>query len=310
VSGSGERRPSILLLGASGQLGKELARALAGVGDVRALARSELDLTDAPRIREEIRSLAPGAIVNAAAYTRVDDAESEPALAFAVNAAGPGILAEGASRSGALLVHYSTDFVFDGRSSRPYRESDPPNPLSVYGASKLAGEEAVAAVDGQHLIFRTAWLYGAEAGYVAVVRGAALRSGPMRFVDDQFGSPTWSRRVARTTATILAGLAIGDRFELPGEARGLYHLAGAGGASRLEFARAILETDPATQGRSVSEIEPVSSAAFVQAATRPAYGVLDCQALGDRFGVRLPPWRHDLARALGAPPGNEESTLP
>ena len=298
MTGSAPSRPSILLLGESGQLGKELARALVAVGNLRTLGRTDLDLTDAARTRETIRSLAPAAIVNAAAYTRVDDAETESALAFAVNAVGPGILAEEAARSGALLVHYSTDFVFDGRASRPYRESDPPNPLSAYGASKLAGEEAVAAADANHLIFRTAWLYGPEAGYVAVVRRAARRAGPMRFVHDQFGSPTWGRRVARTTARILAGLVLADRFEIPVETRGVYHLAGAGGASRLELAKAILDLDREIWGSSAPEIEPVSSEAFVQRAPRPAYGVLDCRLIGDRFGVRLEPWRRDLARAL------------
>jgi dTDP-4-dehydrorhamnose reductase len=289
----------ILLVGGSGQLGKELARTLVDVGRVVSPARSELDLTDPNRVRDVVRSVSPDAIVNAAAFTRVDDAESERALAFAVNAAGPGILAAEAARSGALLVHYSTDFVFDGRARRPYREDDPPNPLSAYGASKLAGEEAVAAADGDHLIFRTAWLYGREAGYVTTVRRAARRGGPMRFLDDQFGSPTWDRRVARTTVEVMTGLVSGERFGLPLETRGVYHLAGAGGASRLEFARAILVSDPELRGRSAAEIEAVSSETFVQRATRPAYGVLDCRAITARFGVRLEPWRDDLSRAFG-----------
>lgn len=310
MTGSARRRPLILLLGASGQLGKELAPALMEVGIVRAPGRADLDLTDVTRTRETIRATTPAVIVNAAAYTRVDDAESESALAFAVNAAGPGILAEEAARSGALLVHYSTDFVFDGRASRPYRESDPPNPLSAYGASKLAGEEAVAAADANHLIFRTAWLYGPEAGYVAVVRRAARRAGPMRFVHDQFGSPTWSRRVAKTTARILAGLAVADRFEVSREASGVYHLAGAGGASRLEFAEAILDLDREIWGSPAPEIEPVSSEVFPQRAPRPAYGVLDCRSIRERFGVQLEPWRRDLARALRDRSPDQAGMLP
>ncbi|MGE0358922.1 MAG: dTDP-4-dehydrorhamnose reductase, partial [Burkholderiales bacterium] len=221
----------ILLTGATGQVGWELRKTLAPLGEVRHLDRFGLNLADVPTLVASVRALQPGIIVNAAAYTAVDKAESERDEAFAVNATGPRVLAEEAKRIGALLVHYSTDYVFDGEKPSPYVEDDPTHPLSVYGESKLAGEQAILKSGCRHLVLRTSWVYGPRGRnfYLTMLRLAKERP-ELRVVDDQVGAPTSSLEIARATAALLAK-----------GAQGLYHMAAAGETSWCGFARAILK---------------------------------------------------------------------
>jgi dTDP-4-dehydrorhamnose reductase len=268
----------ILLTGRNGQVGWELQKALAPLGELTALGRAELDLRDAGRIREAVRASNADAIVNAAAYTAVDKAESEREAAFAVNATAPGVLAEEAKRSGALLVHYSTDYVFDGEKPAPYVEEDAPNPINVYGASKLAGERAIAASGCRHLILRTSWVYGP--------RGANFYLAMLRLADDQEGAPTSSLAIARATAQLLR----------PG-AHGLYHLSAAGQTSWCGFARAIL-------GRAglATPVVAIRTEDYPAPAKRPRNSRLGCSRLRADFGVALAPWEEGLAEVTLAAP--------
>ncbi|MEJ7811908.1 MAG: dTDP-4-dehydrorhamnose reductase, partial [Gemmatimonadaceae bacterium] len=242
---SGAPRPTILLIGANGQLGWELARTLAPLGRVVAPTRAQLDLADGTRVRAAVRDVRPQIVVNAAAYTAVDQAEREAAMAHAVNGVAPGILAEEAARLRALIVHYSTDYVFDGTTRTPYTERDEPNPLNVYGETKLAGERAIAATGAAHLIFRTAWVYGLRRqNFLRSILGLAHERTELRVVEDQVGAPTWSRMIAEGTALALAHVVPRGGAEADAPWSGLYHLTAAGQASRFELAKAILERDP------------------------------------------------------------------
>jgi dTDP-4-dehydrorhamnose reductase len=277
----------ILLVGRNGQVGRELARSLAPLGEVQALGRDQLELTDPKAIRKTVRAAAPEVIVSAAAYTAVDRAESEPDLAFSVNANAPGILATEAARLGALLVHYSTDYVFDGTKSSPYTEADAPHPLNVYGASKLAGEQAIAASGCRYLILRTSWVYGPHgSNFMLTILRAARERPELRVVDDQVGAPTSSLAIARGTAQVLrAG----------GE--GLYHMSAGGKTSWCGFARAIL-----ARARLETPVVPISSDEYPAAARRPRNSVLDNSRLGAAFGVTLAPWEEGLAELPFAQP--------
>lgn len=284
------KRPRILLTGAAGQLGFELARLLPAHGEVVALDRAALDLADGDALASTMRRVAPEIIVNAAGYTAVDRAESEPELADAINARAPAMLAEEAKRLGALLIHYSTDYVFDGASGAPYGEDAPTNPLNVYGRSKLAGERAIAAAGGAHLILRTSWVYGwrGQNFLLTMTRLAAARD-ELRVVADQFGVPNWSRALAEATATLVGRGA-------PALARrsGLYHLSGRGRASWFDFARAIF--DDADRPR----VAPISTAEYPTPARRPASAALATAKLEETFGIALPEWRQTLAACLAA----------
>jgi len=277
----------ILLTGRNGQVGWELQKALAPLGELTALGRAELDLRDAGRIRAAVRASNADVIVNAAAYTAVDKAESERDAAFAVNATAPGVLAEEAKRSGALLVHYSTDYVFDGEKPAPYVEEDAPNPINVYGASKLAGERAIAASGCRHLILRTSWVYGPRGAnfYLTMLRLARERP-ELRVVDDQVGAPTSSLAIARATAQLLR----------PG-AHGLYHLSAAGQTSWCGFARAIL-------GRAglATPVVAIRTEDYPAPAKRPRNSRLGCSRLRADFGVALAPWEEGLAEVTLAAP--------
>jgi dTDP-4-dehydrorhamnose reductase len=285
----------ILLTGCAGQLGRELKRSLACLGEVVACDRRQLDLANPEALRAAVRAIAPTVIVNAAAYTAVDKAEAEPELAAAINAVAPGILAEEAQRLGALLIHYSTDYVFDGAKSAPYAEDDMPAPLSAYGRTKRAGELAIAAADGRHLIFRTSWVYGLHG---ANFMKTMLRLGrewdelraPLRIVGDQIGAPTWTRHLADVTALILA------RKEVP---NGLYHLAAAGETSWHGYAEAIFA---AAQAAGLLDKSPVvnriTSADYPLPAARPANSRLDCSRFQSDFGLTLPDWRTGLIDCL------------
>jgi dTDP-4-dehydrorhamnose reductase len=284
----------ILLTGARGQLGYELRRTLAPLGPVIACDRTDLDLAEPASIRKVVRATGPDLIVNAGAYTAVDQAESEPDLAMAINGVAPGILAEEAKRIGAAIVHYSTDYVFDGEKNGPYVEDDLPNPLNVYGRTKLAGEQAVIAAGAAHLIFRTSWIYGMRGrNFMRTIQRRALRGEPLRVVRDQAGAPTWSRLIAEATA--LAVARTGRNF---GKFSGLYHLSCTGATSWHGFAKAILQNSAPDAASSVVEIEPIDSADYPTQARRPKNSLLSCVRLRQRFGVELPSWQESMALCL------------
>jgi dTDP-4-dehydrorhamnose reductase len=284
------KRPVILLTGARGQLGFELARLLPAHGKVHALDRVALDLADADAIAAAVRQIKPQIIVNAAGYTAVDRAESEPALADAVNARAPAVLAEEAKRLDALLIHYSTDYVFDGTSGKPYREEDTTHPLNVYGSSKLGGERAIAAAGAAHLILRTSWIYGWHGqNFLLTMRRLAATRDELRVVADQFGVPNWSRVLAEATASL-----VGRGTASLAAKSGIYHLSGRGRASWFDFARAIF--DHADHPR----IVPITTAEYPTPARRPASAVLATDKLEQAFGIVLPDWRETLAACKAA----------
>lgn len=294
-------RPRILITGARGQVGWELHRELAPLGEVIALGRDQLDLVRADATRECVRTLHPALIVNAAAYTAVDQAESEAELAHAVNATAPGVLAEEAARLGAVLVHFSTDYVFDGQKGAPYVESDAPNPLGVYGRTKLEGELAVAAAEWPHLVLRTSWVYGRR-GRTFMSRMLRRTDLPeeLRVVRDQFSVPTWVRALAAATAAIVARLT-GDPRGLAAAASdvaGSYHLASAGGASPCDFAEAVLALDAARGALPHPRLVPVSASVHPTAARRPVDSRMDSSRAARLLGVRIPDWREQLALAM------------
>ena len=292
----------ILLLGKNGQLGWELKRTLAPLGDVIPLGRAELDLTDFRAIREAVREIKPQLIVNAAAYTAVDRAEIEPDVAMAVNGTAPGVLAEEGRRVEAALVHISTDYVFDGRKRSPYTEDDAPHPINVYGRSKLEGEQAVQAVGGAYLILRTSWLYGLRGkNFLLTILRRAEEAETLRVVDDQIGCPTWVGFVAEAVAQILCTPA-GPRSWMGPEREGsteIVHCAATGQTSWYGFAKAILESAPDRGGR-VGALAPIPSAEYPSRAVRPAYSVLSTERLGSRYGICPPSWTDQLAACLQA----------
>ncbi len=293
-----ERR-RILILGGDGQLAWELRRTLATLGEVVAVGRHtqpyRLDLMQPETFLPLVAQVQPGWIVNAAAYTAVDKAEQEPDVAAAVNAVAPGWLAEAAGRVGAQLLHYSTDYVFDGAAKVPYRETDTPNPQGVYGCTKLAGEEAIARAGGDWLILRTAWVYGARGGnFMRTMRRLAREREELRVVADQHGAPTWSRHIAEATAQILAQL--GDDRAAWHRACGLYHLTSAGTATWHAFAERIVEHQRRHETLACQRVTAIAGADYPTPAKRPAYSVLDNSKLAAAFGIRLPDWRDALAQ--------------
>jgi len=291
--------PAILLLGRDGQIGFELQRTLAPLGAVIARGRAEIDLARPESLRAAMREHRPRLVVNAAAHTGVDAAEDEPDVAAAVNATAPGVLAAEAARLGAAMVHYSTDYVFDGAQRTPYREDDAPNPLNVYGATKLAGERAVLGSGAPALVLRTSWVYGLRGrNFLLTVRRLARERDALRIVDDQIGTPNWCRIVAEASARILAA-ADGDFAGLLGERGGLCHLSCAGETSWCGFARRILAASPDAAERAMP-VHPITTAEHPTRARRPPYSVLDGACLAERFGIRPPRWERALERALAA----------
>ncbi|MDD5467463.1 MAG: dTDP-4-dehydrorhamnose reductase [Anaerolineales bacterium] len=289
---------NILLLGKNGQLGWELHRTLSTLGEVLAVDLPEVDLASEEQARWIVHQARPQVIVNAAAYTAVERAESEPEVAFAINARAVEYLAEEAAAAKAALVHLSTDYVFDGIKGSPYQESDLPNPLGVYGASKLAGEQAIQQVGGSYLILRTSWLYSLRStSFVTKVLQWAREQLSLRVVTDQIASPTWARLLAETTAQVLA-MGASDIAAFVEERRGVYHLAGSGAASRLEWAQAILRHDPRRAEQVCQEILPATTDEFPSPAKRPRYSALDCALFTHRFALRLPEWEQALLLAL------------
>jgi dTDP-4-dehydrorhamnose reductase len=289
----------VLLIGNTGQLGWELARALAPRCDLVALDYPVIDLADERSIRRVLRDRGRfQVIINAAAHTAVDRAESEKALTMSINAHGPRILAEEASHSGAMFVHYSTDYVFDGAKGRPYVETDEPNPLSVYGESKLLGEQAIEQIGGSFLILRTAWVYSLRGdSFVNKVLLWATEQRKMRVVADQISNPTWTRSLAEATARILYENK-DDLLAYVSERKGLYHLAGDGFASRFEWAKEILKLNPRAASSVTQELWPSSTAEYSTPAKRPLFSALDCQKFEKTFGYRLPPWKDALFLAM------------
>ena len=289
----------ILLIGKNGQLGWELQRTLAPLGEVVAVDYPEINLVDERDTRNWVRRVAPQVIVNAAAYTAVDQAEREPDLAMAINGTAPGVLAEEARDLGAALIHYSTDYVFDGTKGAAYIERDATNPINVYGLSKLAGDQNVQQVDGTYLILRTTWVYSLnQGGFVRKVLEWAHKNPELRIVSDQVGSPTWARALAEVTAQVLA-MGRGDLLGWLAERKGLYHLGGRGTVSRLEWARKILEFDPSPEEQVAHEIGSALTSEFPTPATRPLYSPVDCTLFEDTFGICLPAWDDALRLAMG-----------
>lgn len=282
----------ILLTGARGQVGRELVHTLAPLGTLIATDRTTLDLAHEGAIRNAIRTAAPDVVVNAAAYTAVDAAESDPDAAHWLNAEVPRILAEESARLGALLVHYSTDYVFDGQSDRPYREDDLTGPLNVYGRTKLAGEQAVQAAAAHHLIMRIAWVYARQGrNFLTTILRLARERDVLRVVDDQVGPPTWARAVAQATAALLA------QHPAPSTS-GIYHIAAPDGCSWHAFASEILRRDPRGHEQVVRQLDGIDSATFPTAARRPPYSMLATSKVEDAFGLRLPGWHAQLEQCL------------
>ena len=289
------KKPTILIIGKNGQVGWELCRALGPLGTLVCVDYPELNLADESMARNCVRETRPDIVVNAAAYTAVDKAESDPDTAMKINGAAPGILAEEAKRVGALFVHYSTDYVFDGTKPNPYVEEDTPNPLSVYGRSKLAGDQAVQAVGGAHLIFRLCWVYGSRGqNFMLTMMRLARERELLRVVSDQKGCPTWSRMIAETTALAVQRVAVaGDASAF----NGVYHLAASGSASWHGFAEAIVDLMPG-EGKKCKRVDAISTQEYPLPAKRPACSIMDCGKLERTFGLRLPDWAHSLRQVL------------
>jgi dTDP-4-dehydrorhamnose reductase len=292
--------PKILLIGKVGQVGWELRRALAPLGELASVDYPEIDLTDTDSIRQWVRETCPKVIINAAAYTAVDKAESEEDRCQRINGIAPGIMAEEAKRLNALLVHYSTDYVYDGAKTQPYVEEDPPNPLGAYGRSKLAGDHAIKHVGVDHLIFRLCWVYGARGqNFMLTIMRLAREREKLRVVRDQVGCPTWSRMIAESTA-----LALKHRFSIPdkdaGVLNGTYHLAASGQTSWHGFAEAIVSHMPEPE-RKCKVVEAIATSEYALPAKRPAYSVLCCEKLKRAFGLQLPSWDESLQRVLEKP---------
>lgn len=287
----------ILLFGKDGQVGWELERALAPLGKVLAVGRAEADLADASRLADLVVQVKPALVINAAAYTAVDRAESEPELANQINAVAPGVLAAAAHNVGAWLIHFSTDYVFDGAKRTPYLETDPTNPLGVYGRTKLAGERAVDAVGGRYLIFRLGWIYGLRGhNFLLTMQRQARERAELRVVNDQFGSPTWSRVIAEAMTPVTRRLLMGDA---PDNLKGVYHLTCAGQTSWHGFASRIVDQMPESE-RVTRTVTSIATTDYVTAARRPAWSVLDCSRFQNQFGLRLPEWEETLERALAS----------
>jgi dTDP-4-dehydrorhamnose reductase len=283
----------VLISGQHGQVSRELQRRLGRVGELIVLGRDQLDLAQPEQIRQQVQKVRPDLIINAAAHTAVDLAESEPETAFAINAVAPGIFAEEALKLGIPLIHYSTDYVFDGMKVGPYNEDDTPNPLGVYGKSKLAGERAITDVQGKHLILRTSWVYSAHGRNFLLTMQRLLQERPeVRIVADQIGAPTWAGTIANST------LALIERWQA-GKAPtwGTYHLTAQGETSWFGFAQAIGEA-LRQQGKPCANLLPIPSSDYPTPAARPLNSCLDCSRLQREWGISQPDWQLALRECL------------
>jgi dTDP-4-dehydrorhamnose reductase len=309
-------KPAILLIGANGQVGRELKRMLPILGDVTSLDRRQLDLRNADEIRNVIRALHPVLIVNAAAYTNVDKAESDRNLAHAINAQAPAVMAQEAKKIGASVIHYSTDYVFDGLKTSPYTEEDAANPQNVYGKTKLEGDLAIQESGVPYLIFRVAWVYSTEGrNFLLTILRLATQREELRIVGDQFGAPTRSKEIAKATTQILLQIRsmVNDSLSLTGVS-GVYHMTAAGETTWFEFAETILEqalmyeaSTPwfaaATNSRPLiaREIVAIPSSEYPTPAHRPSNSILSNERLVRTFSVRLPDWQTQLHSVFGLP---------
>jgi dTDP-4-dehydrorhamnose reductase len=296
--------PRVLIVGNAGQLGRELEKIFTGYGAIVGVDRESIDLADAEKTRELVRRTAPDIILNAAAYTAVDRAESERDLAYAINEQAPRVLAEEAHRHDAIFVHYSTDYIFDGGKSEPkstpWIESDTPNPLNVYGASKLAGEQAVENTGGKFLIFRTSWVYGPHGNnFLLTMLRLARERDRLSIVDDQIGGPTTSIELARATHSIVTGILAGS-FGAPEDWTGLYHMTCGGSVSWFGFAQAIFARAAALLALKPPTLTPIATKDYPTPAARPRYSVLSNAKLHARFNVALLPWESALEETLQA----------
>jgi dTDP-4-dehydrorhamnose reductase len=283
---------NILVTGCHGQVGHALTQSLQGLGEIHSLAREQLDLSRPESIRAVMQSLQPAIVINAAAYTAVDQAESEEALAMRINAEAPGILAEEAVKIGASLIHYSTDYVFDGSKLGAWMEDDPVSPLSAYGRSKLAGERAIAATGVPHLILRTSWVYGLHGkNFLLTMLRLAQSRDSLSIVDDQIGAPTWSHTIAEATANIIRHFPRSEQIE---KLSGIYHLCATGHTSWHGFAQAIF-SHPAVHQRPI--LQPITTAQYPTPARRPANSVMSTQKFQQCFG-ELPSWQAALQNCL------------
>ncbi len=289
---------NVLVLGTGGQVGASLVGMLGCFAKVTPVPRTALDVGDLDALRGVLRAAQPHVVVNASAYTEVDAAERDEPRATLVNGDAVGVMGEECQRMRAGLVHYSTDFVFDGGGSRPYREDDPVAPLGAYGRSKLAGERALTDSGAPAVVLRTAWVYTRwRKSFVSAMLRLAREREVLRVVSDQVGNPTFANDLACATAQLLYGMR-SDPFAALAEARGIYHVAGAGQATRFELAVAALELDPRSQEHKVRKIEPIATSEYPLPAERPAYAPLDCTKFQARFGLALPGWKEALTRAL------------
>jgi dTDP-4-dehydrorhamnose reductase len=286
--------PRILLLGSAGNVGWELQRALAPLGDLVACDRSGCDLSDLDQVRRTVASIAPDIIVNAGAYTAVDKAEQEPALAQRINSEAVGVIAESAQRRGALFIHYSTDYVFDGQKAGWYSETDATNPQSVYGRSKCLGEEAIAASGCRHLIFRTSWVFATRGiNFAKTMLRLAQERDSLRVIADQWGAPTSAELIADITAHALR--ATGANREL----EGLYHLAAAGEISWHGYAQFVVQQAQALGAAlKTHTIEAIDTSQYPLPAPRPTNSRLNTEKLRAAFGLTLPPWQYHVHRML------------
>jgi dTDP-4-dehydrorhamnose reductase len=292
------RNSRILIFGRIGQVGWELRHKLACLGQVSSVEYPEVDFTNPDSIRSAVRAVEPAVIVNAAAYTVVDKAESELQRATAINATGPGVLAQEAKRLGGLLVHYSTDYVFDGSKLTPWVETDAPNPLNAYGRTKLAGDQAIQASDCDHLIFRTSWVYGARGNnFLLTMLRLGKERAELRIVDDQIGSPTSSECIAQATSDVLAQVLAPGATGIQGRS-GIYNLTSNGETSWFGFAKAILTEAAVRFGSPLPNLVPILTANYPTPAKRPANSRLSCQRLEQTFGVSLPHWEQALSLVL------------
>lgn len=283
----------ILISGKHGQVSSELQKRLGAMGELVVPGRDQLDLAQPEQIRQQVRRVRPDLIINAAAYTAVDKAQSEKAAAFAVNAQAPGILAEEAAALGIPLIHYSTDYVFDGHKGAPYTETDATNPLGVYGESKLAGEQAITAVQGKHLILRTSWVYSTHGHNFLLTMQRLLQEKPeLRIVADQIGAPTWAGTIANSTLALIERWQAGESG-----AWGTYHLSAQGETSWFGFAQAIGEA-LREQGKPCAHLLPIPSSDYPTPAARPLNSRLDCSRLLREWGVSQPDWQTALRECL------------
>jgi dTDP-4-dehydrorhamnose reductase len=309
----------MLLIGKNGQIGHALEQELSAGGNLVAVGREQLDLTSPEAIRATIRNTKPQLIINAAAYTAVDRAETDERAAFAINATAPAVMAETGKEIGAVLIHYSTDYVFDGKATKPYREGDATNPINAYGRTKLAGENAIRDSGIGHFIFRTSWVYSARgSNFLLTMLRLASQHEELRVVDDQIGTPTSSLAIASATARIVSKLSgvDGEMLEEVRGSRGIYHMTARGATNWAEFAEAIVEQGAVTlqsqdkpawfrsatgdSSRLAQRVVHIPSSQYLSPARRPAFGLLSNDRLERQFKVQLPDWREQLCRVFDA----------